>query len=190
MSDPCTTLDPATARLFITGRVSTSTRTRRPRGHLDLPCRRHDPELWFAEAPADLERAKALCRKCPTRLPCLALAIEHAEAAGVWGGHIFDCGRIIPRKRPRGRPKKNDRVIERNAPNPEQHMITTVAPAGQDRIGRAAAHLYDAECALHAAHRSGVQAWITAADRKLHKAVSEYLATINAGSDRADHQMP
>ena len=27
----------------------------------------NDPELWFAESPADVEQAKALCIDCPMR---------------------------------------------------------------------------------------------------------------------------
>ena len=27
----------------------------------NLPCRKFDPDLWFAEAPAELELAKSLC---------------------------------------------------------------------------------------------------------------------------------
>ena len=34
-----------------------------------LPCRQVDPELFFAEVPADVEEAKALCRDCPIRRP-------------------------------------------------------------------------------------------------------------------------
>ncbi len=34
---------------------------------VQLPCRSNDPELFFAESPADVELAKALCRTCPVR---------------------------------------------------------------------------------------------------------------------------
>jgi WhiB family redox-sensing transcriptional regulator len=78
----------------------------------DVPCRVQDPDLWFAEAPADLEQAKALCLDCPARLACLSGAIERREPWGVWGGEIFDRGAIVARKRPRGRPRKNDRSEE------------------------------------------------------------------------------
>ena len=77
-----------------------------PRGLMDLPCWSHDPDLWFAGAPAELERAKRLCADCPVRRACLAGAISRREPWGVWGGEIFDQGHIIPRKRPRGRPRK------------------------------------------------------------------------------------
>ena len=73
-----------------------------------LPCRRDDPELWFAETPTDVELAKALCQDCPVRLECLAAALERREPWGVWGGELFLQGVVIPRKRPRGRPRKNE----------------------------------------------------------------------------------
>ena len=64
-----------------------------------LPCR-------FAETPAQLEVAKALCGECPLRDACLAGALDRAEPWGVWGGEIFERGVVIARKRPRGRPRK------------------------------------------------------------------------------------
>ena len=78
----------------------------------DVPCRVQDADLWFADAPADLERAKALCQDCPARLACLAGALERREPWGVWGGEIFERGAVIARKRPRGRPRKTDRTEE------------------------------------------------------------------------------
>ncbi|HEX7321763.1 MAG TPA: WhiB family transcriptional regulator [Mycobacterium sp.] len=77
-----------------------------PTSTLNLPCNR-DPDLWFADDPADLERAKALCANCPVRRQCLTTALERAEPWGVWGGEIFDRGAVIGRKRPRGRPRKD-----------------------------------------------------------------------------------
>ncbi|WP_269814817.1 MULTISPECIES: WhiB family transcriptional regulator [Nocardia] len=71
-----------------------------------LPCRAGDPDLWFAESPAQLEQAKALCESCPIRKGCLNAALDRAEPWGVWGGEIFDQGVVIARKRPRGRPRK------------------------------------------------------------------------------------
>jgi WhiB family redox-sensing transcriptional regulator len=75
----------------------------------DLPCRVQNGDLWFAESPADLEQAKAFCRACPARHACLAGAIERHEPWGVWGGEIFERGAVVARKRPRGRPRKDDR---------------------------------------------------------------------------------
>ncbi|MEP6599620.1 MAG: WhiB family transcriptional regulator [Actinomycetota bacterium] len=77
----------------------------------DLPCRVQDPDLWFAETPSELERAKTLCADCPARIACLAGAIDRREPWGVWGGEIFERGQVIARKRPRGRPRKAHRVV-------------------------------------------------------------------------------
>ncbi len=76
----------------------------------DLPCRVHDPDLWFADRPADMERAKALCQDCPAMRACLAGALSRGEQWGVWGGQIIERGVIIAHKRPRGRPRKHDRI--------------------------------------------------------------------------------
>jgi WhiB family redox-sensing transcriptional regulator len=73
-----------------------------------LPCRVNDPELFFAELPADVEYAKTLCHTCPVRLSCLAGALERQEPWGVWGGEWFVQGVVVPRKRPRGRPRKSE----------------------------------------------------------------------------------
>jgi WhiB family redox-sensing transcriptional regulator len=84
-----------------------------PRAGLDLPCRSADADLWFAESPAELERAKTLCGNCPVRAACLTGALEREEPWGVWGGEIFERGVVVPRKRPRGRPSKADLARDR-----------------------------------------------------------------------------
>ena len=71
-----------------------------------LPCRTNGAELFFAESPSDVELAKALCQGCPVRAECLAGALERREPWGVWGGQLLVQGAIVPRKRPRGRPRK------------------------------------------------------------------------------------
>lgn len=71
-----------------------------------LPCHAGDPDLWFAENPADLEQAKTLCAACPIRRACLSDALEREEPWGVWGGEILQQGMVLARKRPRGRPRK------------------------------------------------------------------------------------
>src|ERR1044071_6913086 len=73
-----------------------------------LPCRINDPELWCAESPSDVEFARALCQDCPVRQLCLTGALDRREPWGVWGGQLFLQGAVIPRKRPRGRPRKNE----------------------------------------------------------------------------------
>ena len=77
----------------------------------DLPCRVHDPDLWFAESPVDLELAKSYCAECPAIEACLSGALARREPWGVWGGEIFERGQIVARKRPRGRPRKIDREV-------------------------------------------------------------------------------
>ena len=73
----------------------------------ELPCR-EEPDLFFAESPSDVELAKAMCQGCPIRAACLESAIERREPWGVWGGQLLLQGAVIPRKRPRGRPRKNE----------------------------------------------------------------------------------
>lgn len=78
-----------------------------------LPCHiHHDPNLWFAEAPAELEFAKLLCGGCPIRHACLVGALNRREPWGVWGGEIFERGTVIARKRPRGRPNNAARALD------------------------------------------------------------------------------
>lgn len=76
---------------------------RRQRG---LPCHHYPSDLWFAELPEQVEAAKALCAGCPIRAQCLAGALERSEPWGVWGGQLLLAGVVVPRKRPRGRPRK------------------------------------------------------------------------------------
>ncbi|MET9022053.1 WhiB family transcriptional regulator [Actinopolymorpha sp. NPDC004070] len=74
----------------------------------ELPCRSSDPELFFAESPSDVEFAKTICHDCPIRRECLEGALARREPWGVWGGELFIAGVVVPRKRPRGRPRKNE----------------------------------------------------------------------------------
>jgi WhiB family transcriptional regulator, redox-sensing transcriptional regulator len=110
------------------GALSASTELASIRSDELLPCQTHELELWFADAPADVERAKALCADCPIRPACLAGAIDRAEYTGVWGGQLFDRGRIVPRKRPRGRPRKHNRepVVTGACPPGGRSFVTQV----------------------------------------------------------------
>lgn len=85
-----------------------------PAAGTQLPCR-VDPDLWFADTPADLERAKHRCGPCPIRSACLAGALSRGEPWGVWGGEIFERGSVIAHKRPRGRPRKDRSMTQSHA---------------------------------------------------------------------------
>lgn len=66
--------------------------------------------LFFSEEQHEVAQAKQLCRTCPLREACLEGALRRREPVGVWGGELFDRGRVIERKRPRGRPRKSELV--------------------------------------------------------------------------------
>ena len=88
------------------GQIGAAVRPRSRQG-LTLPCT-EDPELFFAESPQDVEQAKAMCRDCRARIACLTGALERREPWGVWGGELLLRGVVVPRKRPRGRPRKTE----------------------------------------------------------------------------------
>lgn len=53
-------------------------------------CRTADPEIFYADAKDlasqhDRERAKTICRGCPSREPCLADALSMPPAKDQWG---------------------------------------------------------------------------------------------------------
>jgi WhiB family redox-sensing transcriptional regulator len=58
--------------------------------------------------------AKSLCGGCPVRAQCLEGALSRQEPAGVWGGELFEEGRIIAKKRKAGRPTLKE-IAARNA---------------------------------------------------------------------------
>jgi WhiB family redox-sensing transcriptional regulator len=71
--------------------------------------------LFFSEDPVEIARAKDICRSCPLIRPCLEGAVRRREPVGVWGGELFDRGRVIDRKRPRGRPRKTEILVATEA---------------------------------------------------------------------------
>lgn len=71
------------------------------------PCMEEEPDTWFADTPDGVEFAKALCGTCPFKQECLEGALARREPWGVWGGELFERGVVVPRKRPRGRPRKH-----------------------------------------------------------------------------------
>lgn len=72
---------------------------------LDLPCHTSDPELFFSDELLSIATAKRLCGECPKKAACLAGAISRAEPGGIWGGELFDDGRVVAAKRTVGRPR-------------------------------------------------------------------------------------
>lgn len=60
--------------------------------------------LFFSEEFVDIQRAKAICSTCTSKVDCLSGALERSEPWGVWGGELLEDGRVCATKRPRGRP--------------------------------------------------------------------------------------
>ena len=75
------------------------------------------PEFKDKIVTVDVEAAKALCIDCPVQAMCLDGALERREPWGVWGGELFLQGVVIPRKRPRGRPRKSEQVAAQAGQN-------------------------------------------------------------------------
>ena len=63
--------------------------------------------LFFSEQLDDIARAKQICKVCPLMEECLAGALARREPWGVWGGQLFQNGKVLAFKRKRGRPPKN-----------------------------------------------------------------------------------
>lgn len=49
-------------------------------------CTQTDPDAFFPENGGVPRRAKAICRRCQVRVPCLRLALVGSESHGVWAG--------------------------------------------------------------------------------------------------------
>lgn len=64
-------------------------------------------DLFFSEEIPDIIEAKAICQMCESREACYSAAIARREPWGVWGGELFVNGKVISKKRPRGRPPKD-----------------------------------------------------------------------------------
>ncbi|MBA2625309.1 MAG: WhiB family transcriptional regulator [Acidimicrobiia bacterium] len=72
----------------------------------DAECQSADSALFFpvgstGSALRQIEAAKAVCRRCPVREPCLAFALRTRQDAGVWGGHTEEERRTLRRSRRR-----------------------------------------------------------------------------------------
>lgn len=118
-----------------------------------VPCRTYDSELWFSEDEAESMRAQQFCQTCPLKAVCLAEAIERKEPWGVWGGELFEKGRVLAQRKPKGRPRKDADEIAARAEQELAQRLAEVAgildpevldeailqpkpPAGGDRINQ------------------------------------------------------
>lgn len=71
-------------------------------------CLTEDPELFFpignsGPAMAQVEQAKAVCRRCDVTETCLKWALETGQDAGVWGAMSEDERRSLKRRNARAR---------------------------------------------------------------------------------------
>ena len=71
-----------------------------------LPCS-SAPELFFADDPRSIARARNMCASCQARAACLDGALQRGEPWGVWGGELLLNGVVIGAKRRPGRPRKS-----------------------------------------------------------------------------------
>ena len=74
----------------------------------DAVCITVDPELFFpvgntGPALEQIERAKAVCGRCPVTEQCLQYALETNQDSGVWGGMSEEERRSLKRRAARAR---------------------------------------------------------------------------------------
>ncbi|MGV9348636.1 WhiB family transcriptional regulator [Streptomyces spiralis] len=67
-------------------------------------CRGQDPDLFFpigttGPALAQIEQAKAVCRRCPVQDRCLEWALNTDQTIGVWGATTESERRGLKRRR-------------------------------------------------------------------------------------------
>ena len=61
-------------------------------------CQQVGGDLFYSEVGEDTERAKAVCRGCLVRLPCLEYALEIGDKEGIFGGFAERPRRRIARR--------------------------------------------------------------------------------------------
>ena len=62
-------------------------------------CRLHPPAVFFPSDGAGVDRARAICGRCPVTERCLDYALENRIEHGVWGGASERERRRILRRR-------------------------------------------------------------------------------------------
>ena len=122
----------------------------------DAACRDADPDLFFpigttGAALRQIEEAKRICRRCPEQIQCLAWALEHGVADGVWGGTTQDERRLtrsLSRRKTISKEDDNDKShhpaehgehgIRAQAAQPKAARILRRAGIGPDAGGTGA----------------------------------------------------
>ncbi|MFM7063862.1 MAG: WhiB family transcriptional regulator [Actinomycetes bacterium] len=94
-------------------------------------CRNLGPALFFSDELDDIIAAKRLCQTCPVRSDCLSEAVARGERYGIWGGQLFEEGRIVLSKRRKGRPPRvprpEDVLPEIEVPESFQYLVQASA---------------------------------------------------------------
>lgn len=72
-------------------------------------CRDEDPELFFplseiGPGARQVDRAKAICARCPVRAQCLEYAIDNGLDHGIFGGTTETERRTLRRRARRNQP--------------------------------------------------------------------------------------
>ena len=85
--------------------MSSVTASGHPSWWRSAACRSADPDLFFPVSASgrsleQVERAKAVCRRCIVRRQCLQYAVNTEEPHGIWGGMTEDERRRVTRYRP------------------------------------------------------------------------------------------
>jgi len=95
-------------------------------------CRDLGPGLFFSDELDDIISAKRLCQGCPVQTDCLSEAVARGERYGIWGGQLFEEGRIVLSKRRKGRPPR--------VPRPEDVLPEIEVPESFQYLVRASAN--------------------------------------------------
>lgn len=109
------------------------------------PCQGLDPDLWFEETPEATAQAQSACASCPIRASCLAQALVRREEWGIWGGEIFEGGRLVAQRTPTGRPRLDaDELLARASAELASRLAALVRLAPESSVGPITGALNDA----------------------------------------------